>query len=165
MYICVSVKTDNMCMKIKFPLLVFFFYAFSAQMVFAQNNDQTLYKTIGHMDSVMFNAFNTQNLEVLKSVFAENLEFYHDKGGLTNYSTSMENFKKVFQNNPGLHRELVKGTLEVYPIPGYGAVEMGEHRFSHMENGKEEVAVFKFTHVWQFKNNEWKATRVVSVGH
>jgi hypothetical protein len=152
-------------MKIKFPLLVFFFYAFSAQMVLAQNNDQALYKTIGHMDSVMFNAFNTQNLEVLKSVFAENLEFYHDKGGLTNYSTSMENFKKVFQNNPGLHRELVKGTLEVYPIPGYGAVEMGEHRFSHMENGKEEVAVFKFTHVWQFKNNEWKATRVVSVGH
>ncbi len=48
---------------------------------------------------------------------------------------------------------------------GYGAVEMGEHRFTHMENGKELVAVFKFTHVWQFANNEWKVTRVVSVGH
>jgi hypothetical protein len=152
-------------MKIKFPLFVFFYYALSAQVVLAQNNDQALFKAIGHMDSVMFNAFNTQDLAVLKTVFAENLEFYHDKGGLTNYSVSMENFKKVFQNNPGLHRELVKGTMEVYPIPGYGAIEMGEHRFSHMENGKEEVAVFKFTHVWQFKNNEWKATRVVSVGH
>ena len=152
-------------MKIKISIVIFFYYALSTQAVLAQSNDQALYKKIEHMDSVTFNAFNTHNLAVLKSVFAESLEFYHDKGGLSNYFSAMESFKAVFQNDPDLHRELVKGTLEVYPIPGYGAVEMGEHRFSHFENGKELVAVFKFTHIWQFKDNEWKVTRVVSVGH
>ena len=151
-------------MKIKGSLLLFFFAALAAP-VFAQNKDQALYKQIQHMDSVMFDAFNTHNLAVLRSVFAENLEFFHDKGGLTNYAVSMENFQAVFRNNPDLKRELVPGTLEVYPLPGYGAVEMGEHRFSHKENGKELVAVFKFTHIWQLTNNEWKVTRVISVGH
>jgi hypothetical protein len=28
-----------------------------------------------------------------------------------------------------VHRELVPGTLEVHPIPGYGALEIGAHRF------------------------------------
>lgn len=151
-------------MKINASLLIFFFSAM-AMPVFAQNKDQALYRQIQHMDSVMFNAFNTHDLTVLKSVFADNLEFYHDKGGLSNYATSMESFQAVFRNNPDLHRDLVQGTLEVYPLPGYGAVEMGEHRFSHMENGKELVAVFKFTHVWQYKDNEWKVTRVISMGH
>lgn len=129
--------------------------------------DPALYKTIVHMDSVMFDAFNTQNLDVLKTTFADNLEFYHDNGGVSDYKTCMENFKKMFVSmaaNP-LKRELVEGTLEVYPVPGYGAIEMGEHRFIHTENGKQVIGLFKFVHTWQFKNNEWKVTRVVSVGH
>jgi len=64
-----------------------------------------------------------------------------------------------------LQRYELTGKMEVYPIPGYGAVEMGEHRFTHMENGKEVVGIFKFTHVWQYKETAWKVTRVVSVGH
>lgn len=117
------------------------------------------------MDSVLFDAFNTHNLPVMQSVFAENLEFFHDKGGLINYDTCVTNFAKVFKQTPDLRRELVKGSLEIYPLPGYGAVEMGEHRFTHMENGKEIAAVFKFVHIWQWKDNTWKVTRVVSVGH
>jgi len=152
-------------MKIKTTVVLFFCFVLSASVAFGQGADPALYTKILHMDSVLFDAFNTHNMPVLRSVFAENLEFYHDKGGLSNYATSMESFKGVFEHNPDLRRELVKGTLEVYPIPGYGAVEMGEHRFTHMENGKEIVAVFKFTQVWQLKDNEWKVTRVVSVGH
>ncbi|MDB5108966.1 MAG: hypothetical protein JWR67_80 [Mucilaginibacter sp.] len=117
------------------------------------------------MDSVIFDAFNTQNLEVLKTVFADNLEFYHDKGGLSDYQGTINSFKKVFKENPGLKRELIKGTLEVYPVPGYGAIEIGIHRFIHIENGKQVIGEFKFIHTWQYKNNEWKITRVVSVGH
>ncbi|SFD65554.1 protein of unknown function [Chitinophaga sp. CF118] len=129
--------------------------------------DLQLYKDILHMDSVMFDAFNTQNLNILKTVFAENLEFYHDKGGLTDYKTNMENFRRNFEMNANsaLRRELVKGSLEVYPVPGYGAIETGIHRFIHTENGKELIGIYKFTHVWQYKDKEWKVTRVVSVGH
>ena len=150
-------------MTIKIPLVLFL--GILAQSAFGQGADPALYKKIVHMDSVMFDAFNTHDIAVIRNVFAESLEFYHDKGGLTDYATSMANFKNVFTQNPDLRRELVKGSLEIYPLPGYGAVEMGEHRFTHKENGKEIVAVFKFVHVWQWKDNSWKVTRVVSVGH
>jgi len=117
------------------------------------------------MDSLMFDAFNTHNLEALKTLFAPNLEFYHDKGGLNGYDVTINNFKSIFASTPGLHRELVPGTLEVYAIPGYGAVEIGEHRFIHVENGQTQIGLYKFIHTWQFKNNQWQVTRVVSVGH
>jgi hypothetical protein len=127
--------------------------------------DPKLYKTIMHMDSVMFDAFNSHNLEVMKTLFATNLEFYHDKGGLADYSSTINSFKSVFASTPDLRRELVPGTMEVYPIPGYGAVEMGIHRFIHVENGQTQIGLYKFIHTWQYKDNQWKVTRVVSVGH
>ena len=147
-----------------------FFFTLLSQKVTAQTNagephDSKLFKTVQHLDSLLFDAFNTHNLQAMASLFSDDTEFYHDKGGLSNYTTTMENFKKVFATTPDLHRELIKNTFEVYPVPGYGAIEMGEHRFTHIENGKEIAAIFKFVQIWQFKNGSWKLTRTVSVGH
>lgn len=152
-------------MRIKLLLLLCFCIGIFSQAAIGQGADSTLRKQIVHMDSVLFDAFNTHNLPVMQSVFAKNLEFFHDKGGLIDYDTCVANFAKIFKQTPDLRRELVPGTLEVYPLPGYGAVEMGEHRFTHVENGKDIAAVFKFVHIWQLKDNAWKVTRVVSVGH
>jgi len=129
----------------------------------AQKSDPTLYKQIAHMDSVLFNAFNTQDLQTLRSLFADNLEFFHDKGGLSNYEQNMSALEKLFAQQNGMRRTLV--SMEVYPVPGYGAIQDGTHKFCHEENGKNECAVFKFLHVWEKKNNEWKITRVISYDH
>jgi hypothetical protein len=131
----------------------------------AQSAKDSLYKEIAHMDSVLFNAFNTRDVEKFKSLFNEDLEFYHDKGGLTNYEYTINSLKNVAKNNNGLRRDLVKGSLEVYPIPGYGAMEIGAHTFCHLENGKQDCGTFKFVHIWQKKNGEWKISRVVSYDH
>lgn len=129
--------------------------------------DQKLYHTILHMDSVCFDAYNNHDLETLKKVFSKDLEFYHDLGGLSNYEQNIHDFEKIFVENKvsGMKRELVKGSLEVYPIKDYGAIEVGVHRFTHMEDGKQVVGLMKFLHVWQYKNNEWKITRIVSYDH
>jgi hypothetical protein len=124
-----------------------------------------LYKEIAHMDSVVFNAFNTRNVDKFKTLFTEDLEFYHDKGGLTNYEHTINFLKTIAETNNQLKRELVKGSLEVYPIPGYGAMQIGEHTFCHLENGRQDCGTFKFVHIWQKKNGEWKISRVVSYGH
>lgn len=126
-----------------------------------------LYNEIAHMDSVMFNAFNEQNLEKLAATFAPNLEFYHDKGGLGDFTQTMENFKTLFERNKtsGLRRELVAGTLEIYPIKDFGAVEICAHRFCHTENGKQDCGVFKNIMLWQKKDGAWKVTRVISYDH
>jgi ketosteroid isomerase-like protein len=131
------------------------------------NNETSgpLYKEIVHMDSVLFDAFNAHDLDKLKILFSEDMEFYHDKGGLTNYAQNMQAFQENFAKISDLKRELVSGSLEVYPIKDYGAVEIGAHRFCHTENGKEICGSFKFVHVWKKTNDGWKLTRVVSYDH
>lgn len=126
-----------------------------------------LFAEIAHMDSVMFDAFNAYDLDKLMSTFDSSLEFYHDLGGVTNYEQNKTNFLNAIERNKatGLKRELVPGTMEVYPIKDYGAIETGLHRFCHDENGKQDCGTFKFLHIWQKKNAQWKVTRVVSYDH
>ena len=126
-----------------------------------------VYDTIAHLDSVFFNAFNTRNADQLKTLLSDNLEFYHDLGGLTNYSQNIDAFKKSFESERRVRRELVKGTLEVYPIKDYGAVETGTHRFYATEKGQQEKlsSEAKFVQVWQKKKGVWKITRIISYGH
>jgi hypothetical protein len=124
-----------------------------------------LYKEIARMDSILFSAFNTRNIEQFKTLFTEDLEFYHDTGGLTNYEHTINFMRTIASSNSDLKRSLIKESLEVYPIPGYGAIETGAHTFCHWENGKQDCGTFKFVHIWQKKNGEWKISRVVSYAH
>ena len=135
-----------------------------AQPIKAQSND-SLYKEIAKMDSILFEAFNKRDVKKFETFFAKDLEFYHDKGGLTGYDHTIEFMKNTAQNDNGLKRELVRGSLEVYPIKDYGAMQIGAHRFCHPENGKMDCGTFKFVHIWKKINNEWKIARVVSYDH
>jgi hypothetical protein len=123
--------------------------------------------TITELDRKLFDAFNTRNLEVMKAMFATDAEFYHDKDGLSDYKQLVEAFTRLFEQSKtnGLKRELVKGSLEVYPIKDYGAMQIGEHRFCHLENGKQDCGTFKFVHIWRQKDGKWQITRVISYGH
>jgi len=76
-------------------VVILFAQPAKAQQTVYQPKDPQLYKTIVHMDSLMFDAFNTHNLEALKTLFAPNLEFYHDKGGLNGYDVTINNFKSI----------------------------------------------------------------------
>ena len=128
---------------------------------------QELFDTIAYMDSVLFNAFNSRDLDKLKSLFSEDLEFYHDLGGVTNYGQNIQAFKRTFDGERRVRRELVTETLEVYPINNYGAVETGSHRFYGTEKGQKEKlgSEAKFVQVWQKKDGAWKVTRVISYAH
>ncbi len=120
-----------------------------------------LYDTIAHMDSILFEGFNNRDLDVQKMIFSTDIEFYHDKGSLTNYNQLIENTRNLFDQNTGLKRSLIPGSLEVYPIKDYGAVEIGTHRFCHQENGKDDCGYFKFVHIWQKKDAKGQLTRVI----
>jgi len=72
-----------------------------------------LYNTVVHLDSALFDAFNTRNLDKLKTFFSENLEFYHDLGGVTNYQQNLDAFKRTFESDRRVRREVVAGSLEV----------------------------------------------------
>lgn len=125
-----------------------------------------LYQRIARLDGEMFGAFNAHDVPRLMSYFTPELEFYHDKGGLSGYAKTEQGFTQISRQSPDIHRELVPGSLEVYPIPGYGAMEIAAHRFCHQENGRADCGTFKFTMLWQQQQDgTWKVSRVVSYGH
>lgn len=124
-----------------------------------------LFETIARLDSEIFGAFNKHDVARLMSLFTEDLEFYHDTGGLSNYAENGESFKKMFASTPDIRRDLEPGSLQVYPIKDYGAMEIGRHRFCHKENGKDECGSFGFAMVWRKTGDSWKISRVLSYGH
>jgi hypothetical protein len=125
---------------------------------------EELFRTIKKLDAELFDAYNRCELEKFGSFFPEHLEFYHDQGGLV-ATTREQLLAAVKQNICGkVHRELVKGTLEVYPMKGYGAVELGTHRFSHPGIDTDEGDA-KFVHLWKYENGKWLVTRVISYDH
>lgn len=148
-----------------FLFLILFFSGCGTLMGQSKNPDKKLFAQIAHMDSVLFNAFNSRDTTTFKKLFTEDLEFYHDKGGLTGYAETIGFMRSTANNNNGLRRDLVPGTLEVYLIPNYGAMEIGSHIFCHQENGKQDCGTFKFVHIWKQVGNEWKISRVVSYDH
>jgi hypothetical protein len=125
----------------------------------------SLRQTIQALDAQLFDAYNHCDLEKFGALLAEDLEFYHDVGGL---SRGRQATVTGVKNNicGKVTRELVPGTLEVYPIAHYGAVEIGVHRFHHpgLEN-VSPVGEAKFIHLWQHTEGGWLVTRVISFDH
>lgn len=122
-----------------------------------------LFKQIQALDTQLFDAYNKCDLATLGSFFSEDLEFYHDKSGLARGRQAL--LDGVKNNICGkVTRELVRGSLEVYPIANYGAVEIGVHRFHH-PGQPDNVGEAKFIHLWHNQDGSWKITRVISFDH
>ena len=64
----------------------------------------------------MSGAFNNHDVNKLKSLFADDVEFYQDNEGLARYEQTMRDFESMFAQGNNMTRELVGNTLEVYPI-------------------------------------------------
>ena len=69
--------------------------------------------------SQLFDAYNHCDLDKFDSFMVDDLDFYHDLGG---FSGSRQITIEGVKNNiyGKVTRELVPGTLEVYPIANYG---------------------------------------------
>jgi hypothetical protein len=124
--------------------------------------DQELYNQIVAMDKTFFDAYNTCDLDKQATIYADDIEFYHDLSGL---STSKQDILDGTKKNicGKVTRELVAGTIEVYPIKNYGAVEIGYHKFHNNQEPNAVSHPSKFIIMWHFSNNEWKINKVVSL--
>ncbi|MES1244402.1 MAG: nuclear transport factor 2 family protein [Acidobacteriota bacterium] len=124
--------------------------------------DRLLYETV----------FNTCDLQALRSLVTDDFEMFHDKSGLV-----AKTGRQFVQNIRGLcdrrtwgydypaRRELVEGTLEVFPLDNYGAIQVGVHRF-YREGGITPVEVSRFTNIWKRDaDGTWKLARALSYDH
>ena len=128
-------------------------------------NQAELDKTITALDAALFDSYNHCDLQKFGSFFVDDVEFYHDQGGVTLGRAALtESVKKNICGTTT--RELVPSSLQVFYMKGYGAVEMGVHRFHHPGHESEiGVGEGRFIHLWQYKDGAWKITRVISYDH
>ena len=131
----------------------------------SMKSQEELTQAVTRLDKELFDAYNTCNIEKLGTMVADDLEFYHDKTGL---AVGKQPFLDAIKSNicGKVTRQLVAGTLEVYPIHGYGAVEIGVHRFYHPGTQDHDVVgEAKFVTLWQYKDGAWRITRAISYDH
>lgn len=128
-------------------------------------NQAELERAVTALDAALFDAYNHCDLDKFASFMDENVEFYHDQGGVTLGRGALTD--SVKKNICGkTTRELVPGTLKIYYMKGYGAIEMGVHRFHHPGHEETEgVGEGQFIHLWHYKDGAWKIARVMSYDH
>jgi ketosteroid isomerase-like protein len=122
------------------------------------------------LDKAFFDAFNACDLETWRRYLAEDIEFYQDNDDVTTTRDALErSFKsRCGTNNVSkLRRELLLDTVEIHPIKGFGAVQLGTHRFWKVTAGEPDqlMATPKFVHLWRNKDGAWQITRVISYSH
>jgi ketosteroid isomerase-like protein len=124
----------------------------------------TLFTTIQALDMKLFDAYNHCDLTTLGAMVSDDLEFYHDQTGL---SVGKAPFLAAIKQNicGKVQRMLLTDTLEVYPLKGYGAVEIGIHRFHHPGHPEDGMGDARFITLWQNKDGVWTVTRVISYDH
>jgi len=143
----------------------------------AAAQDKTLdneMKAVLKQDSLLWTYFNSCEIEKMRSLFTEDLEFYHDVGGILKgvdafITTSQKNL--CGNENFRLRRDVVPGTIKTFPLKDkgvvYGAILTGEHVFYILEKGKDPRldghAIF--THLFIKTPDGWKMSRVLSYDH
>lgn len=161
----------NVCIRIAFMVCAVLIGTLS---LYAQKNVQELTRIILEKDSLFWIGYNNCDSSLTGQFFADDIEFYHDKGGITNGRQNLLDVaQKNLCSNPNfrLRREAIPGTVKVYPLEKdgtiYGAIMVGEHYFYITQNGKPEFrdGHASFTHLWLLKNGSWKIARILSYDH
>ncbi|MEM6395892.1 MAG: nuclear transport factor 2 family protein [Bacteroidota bacterium] len=121
------------------------------------------------LDAEFWAAYNSCDVDKMATFFTEDIEFYHDMGGLT---TGLDQLVSSISqglcgSNPvRLRRAAVDGTIEIYHIADIGAIIRGTHQFYVVSTEGEYLdGEAEFTHMWRFKDGEWKMSRVYSFDH
>lgn len=125
-----------------------------------------LYQKLLALDTALFDSFNkcSDPTEFRKhaAFFAKDVEFFHDLGGVTlGVDALMVNTQKNVCGK--FRRELDLGSFRVFPIPGYGALVLGSHRFCHTPSTCEGAG--EFTSVWREQDGAWQVTHALSYAH
>lgn len=127
-------------------------------------------KTVEQRETEFWDAYNNRDIEKIKTYLTPDVEFYHDKDGVTKTRDALlEDLRSgIFSSTqPRIRRQLIPGTLQHHEIPGFGAIVTGKHCFFVSTNGKREhkSATAQFTHVWQGVGDRWQMSRILSLDH
>jgi hypothetical protein len=128
---------------------------------------------IAARDAELFDLlFNRCEPARMRGLLAPDLEFYHDRDGLMRSADAFVVYARLCEERKApdawrSRRVLLPESLIVDPIPGFGAIEAGEHRFYERKGDGPErlVGRARFAQVWALTPDGWRLSRVLSYDH
>jgi hypothetical protein len=143
--------------------------------IFAQSGSSSAVDDLVQADSMFWSAYNNCDITRMRTYFSDDVEFYHDKGGITLGANALaESFMKGACSNRDsftMRREIMPKTMKVHKLEQhgalYGAIITGEHLFFVRQKAKNErtEGQASFTTLWLLENGAWKMKRVLSYDH
>ncbi|MEL6687067.1 MAG: nuclear transport factor 2 family protein [Pseudomonadota bacterium] len=133
-----------------------------SSVAFANSPDSDLFDQIMEQDQAMFGAFNSCDKALFETFIAEDVEFYHDNDGIVERASFIDAVETSICNN--FTRSLIKESMEVWPVTGFGAIQTGRHLFTN-SGASEPHGEAKFLQIWKQEDGQWKVTRIVSYAH
>jgi hypothetical protein len=133
-----------------------------------------LAQAIAARDARLFGVmFEQCDPAALADLVTGDMEFYHDKGGRMAHDAFLADYAKGCEAKKApdawrSRRELIAGSMKVYAIPGFGAVEEGGHVFYERKgDGPERLAgKARFSILWKLEpDGQWRMARTFSIDH
>ena len=134
-----------------------------------------LTEAIRTRDAQLFElAFLGCDPERLRAMLTPDFEMYHDRDGVVarNADAFVADYARTCHERQAPNawrsrRALVDSSLNVHPVPGYGAIEDGVHVFYERRGDGPErlVGRARFTQLWSLTPDGWRLSRVFSYGH
>lgn len=129
---------------------------------------------IAARDAELFDVlFNRCEPQRMRALLAPDLEFYHDRDGVVRgadrFVADYQRFCTERQAPDAWRsrRALVPESLIVNPVPGFGAIQAGEHLFYERRGDGPErlVGRARFANLWARTPDGWRLSRVFSYAH
>jgi hypothetical protein len=162
-----------------FPIL--FFAAQAATAAPALPVGPALTEAIRARDAALFAlVFDACAPDRLRAMVTPDFEMYHDRDGVvaTNADAIVAGYEQACRDRQRAdawhsRRALVPASLSVHPVPGFGAIEDGEHVFYEWQGAAPGptdqagrlVGRARFTQLWRLTPRGWRLARVFSYAH
>ncbi|MDR6919594.1 serine hydrolase [Chryseobacterium sp. 2987] len=157
--------------QILFCFIIIFLNTAKAQ----ADKTSTIYKTILSRDSLLFSVgFNTCDFKQMENLLSDQLEFYHDKDGISDKKKFMTDFRNGLCKSPETYRAkraLISNSTQIYPMYKngelYAVIQNGAHQFYESINHQPEqlVGSAQFTNFWFLENGNWRLRKSLSFDH
>ncbi len=137
--------------------------------------DPALLAQVKAADAALFETFFERcDPKRLAAMVTPDFEMYHDKDGVV--ATSGDAFVALYAKGceakkaPDAwrsRRALLPASLRVDPVPGYGAIEEGDHFFYERKGEGPEKLVGRahFVQLWKKAPDGWRVARILSYAH
>lgn len=140
------------------------------QAVMAENLEAEMLQ----MDQELFDrGFNECDFDALEGAVSDDLEFYHDLGGMQDRAAFMDAMRQNICGDtwPKPIRRLVPDTSQIYPLYEgdrlYGAIQSGDHNFylRDAEGAETLTGSAAFVALWLIEDGQWRLRRALSFDH